>query len=466
MVSLTQNQIAQYLFDYANLNQLMLDNPNLSIYSLFTDNMNSQNRTEDCNETYYNIMLRVYLLFLKMKTYSICEDYNLKGKNNFVNNNNLNLSAIRSSIIKEKKCNKSDKEILQLIRDAFCHSTRGNELYHISLNGKKIEFTLHRPDSITIDLKLDDIMTLTSSIFNTSQTMILMSLEWDNFKGDLKQFLKNIKIGRYYFEKKLDDAVLNHINNDSNNENHTTVISEVKKLKNSTTKQINLTENQIDNIINTVDELIENKIISKEEFNQYRSEILNILISKHLPLPFLKSENYTIDGFINYYLNSISSFSYYDICKIMILLPNKKEKEFSFEKYYDQVFNNIYDNLFFKLYYTNFNERMIHSHMLFIEYIIVNFCNTDGYIKIGKHNILYNKLRNSLVHSRWCIDKDKIVFYDASPTTSEEFNYNWSTSIRFVDLYGYCVNKFEEEKQDSNFNNDKSNKIKTIKFNA
>ena len=71
-----------------------------------------------------------------------------------------------------------------------------------------------------------------------------------------------------------------------------------------------------------------------------------------------------------------------------------------------------------------------------------------------------------MIHFRYCINKYKIVFYDDTLITSEEFNYNWSTSIRFDDLYSYCVNKFEEEKQNSNLNNDKNNKIKTIKFNA
>ena len=98
--------------------------------------------------------------------------------------------------------------------------------------------------------------------------------------------------------------------------------------------------------------------------------------------------------------------------------------------------------------------------MIFIEYIITNYCCKSEYIKIGKRSVLSNKLRNSLIHSRWCIDNDKIRFYDALPNISNELEYNWEVSINFVDLCEYCTEVLKQVKLEK----EEKNKVKTVKI--
>lgn len=463
MISLEHYEIAEYLYNYANLNYLMLSNPNKSVRSLFQDYMDSKNIEIDY-EKYYKAMLNIYVMFLKMKTYSICEDYNLKNKNNFVNNENLDLTNIKNTIIVDGDfSNISDKRLLQLIKDAFCHSNSNNQLYHISPNGRLLEFKLQKPSPITIKLKLNDIISLNNIINDNTQTVQLIGFEWDNRIIDLEEFLSNLKINRYHFTKKMDRELVDSIHEYSENGNYSEAISEAENFDNCVVKELKLTEKDIDEILDTINLLVDNNTITEEEYNDYFCQIINILIGKKFPLPVFKADYYTIDSFMIYYLQSISDFSYNDTYTIISkLLPEKEEKKFNFEKHYERLFDNPHIKLLFRIYYGNFDEKVIYSYMIFIEYIISNYCCDREYIKIGKRSVLANKLRNSLVHARWCIDGNKILFYDALPNIVNELEYNWKVSINFSDLCDYCIDILENQK-----NKEREKKIiKTVKINS
>lgn len=461
MVSLEPHKIAEYLYDYANLNFLMLENPTQSCKSLFENYMNNNNRTEDY-DTYYKVMLNIYVLFIKMKSFCICEDYNLKNKNNFINNDKLKLSAIRKSIVKSTDYSDiSDKKILQLIKDTFCHSSSNNPAYSISPNGKKLEIGIQIPYPITVQLKLNDIISLIGSMNDNAQTAQLIGLEWDNMNGNLKDYLESIKINRYQFTKKIDEGIIELIYQYTENGDHQNVIQTAENQSNCTVKQLELTEKQVNEIITTLNDLINKKIITKEEYQQQFYKIINILINKKFPLPIFKSDYYNIDSYMTYFLQSIGDFSYSDMYNIIAqILPDKEEKEFSFEEHYEKLFKDSYNQLLFKIYYSNHNEKMVYPYMMFIEYIITNYCCKNEYIKIGKHSILSNKLRNSLVHARWYIDDDKIRFYDALPNIANELDYNWEVSINFIDLCEYCTEVLEQIKKEK----EEKQKQKTIKI--
>ena len=110
MNNLKSSEIAKYLYDFANLNFMILESNKQSIKSLFDYYIKNQN-IEEPNE-YFRTMINVYVMFLKMKTFCIIEEYNMKAKNNFVDNDNLNLVNKRNKII-DNDINLSDKKLLQ-----------------------------------------------------------------------------------------------------------------------------------------------------------------------------------------------------------------------------------------------------------------------------------------------------------------------------------------------------------------
>lgn len=461
MVSLEQDKIAQHLLDYANLNYLMLENPTESCKSLFEHYMNSNNRTEDYDK-YYQEMINIYVLFIKMKSYCLCEDYNLKGDNNFIDNNKLQLLDIRKRIIKGNDYKDvSDKKLLQLIKDTFCHSSSDNPYYSISPNGRKVEIRIEKPHPITVQLNLNDIISLTGSMNNNTQTLQLYSMQFDTSLTDLKSYLKSFMINRYHFIKKMDEKIVDDIHDYSENNEHSNAIEMAKQQEQCTVKELELTDEQINHMISTINDLLRKQIITKEEYERYLPEIVSILINERFPLPIFKSFYYNIDSYMAHYLQSISGFSYNDMYKIVAkILPDKEEIEFGFEKHYKQLFKDQYEQLLFKIYYSNHGERLIHPYMMFIEYIITNYCCKTERIKIGKRNVETNKLRNSLVHAKWYIDDGKIRFYDSYTNIANELNYNWNVTLNFHELYNYCVETLEQVKKEK----EETQKQKTIKI--
>lgn len=445
MVSLEQSEIAKCLYDFANLNYLILENHDQKIKYLFDFYMKDE---IDINkEEYFKKIINVYTIFLKLKTFCIAEEYNIK--NNFINNNNLDLQNIRNNITRGNDLNISDKALLKNIRNAFCHSTKQNQMYNMSLNGRFVNFNI---DSSNIKMDINDIINLSNKINDATQTLQFLTLNFDKEYTNIKELLKSIDFNRYYITKKIEFDTINSMVELGNQNKHKEFIDLADDIEDCTKKTFNLTDEQINNILKVINDLIKNNIITKEELKNNLIEIINILIVKQLPIPISKIQQYKVDSFIANYLYKMDLFSYDDIYKIVtILLPNKEVEQFSLEEYYNASFKNEYDELFIKLSSYDFNEKMVYPYMLFIEYVITNFCNSE-YIKIGKRTVLQNKLRNSLVHCRWIIDGEFIKFYDALPIVLNEMEYNFKCKLSFVDLLEYCVSIMEKE---LNVNNEK-----------
>jgi hypothetical protein len=109
-----------------------------------------------------------------------------------------------------------------------------------------------------------------------------------------------------------------------------------------------------------------------------------------------------------------------------------------------------YQELVFKTYYSDETEKIAYPTLLFAEYILSNFKPDDKLIRIGNRTVEYQKLRNSLVHGRWHLERDKVVFYDALPNVENELDYNWQAKLDLTALYNYCFdilkNKLKEDK--------------------
>ena len=437
-ISMEQIDIALYLYDYSVLMFLMLKNDERKPFELFKEYIINSGRKIDKLDEYYTRMLRVVYIFMKMKSFSIAEDYTLKQKNNFVNNDDLDLSFMDSKINGNRNA-LSKKKLLQRIRDGFNHSAEGNELYKISVNGKYIEFSFREPSPIQIKLSIDDISSLTNAIGDVAQTFQHFSFDQPN-GSTLKEYIENLKITRHYFLKKVNPSIIESVLQYEAEEKYSEIDSVVSTINHATEKEITLTEEQVESILTNIDDLINTGIMSLDEFKENLKDIIIVLLGKELPIPIFKLDNYLLDSYFVRMLLPLKDFSYQQMLGIFIqglkgTDPNPVNK-------FKDVFN-VHRQMVFKTYFTSVMEKYAYAYLLFIEYVISNFKPEEDEILISDQVVEYNKLRNSLVHGRWHLEKDKIVFYDALPNVENELDFNWSKKINLFELYKYSAQVLE-----------------------
>lgn len=447
MISISQTSVALYLRDYCVLTTLMLTHTDEQPFELFKKHLISEHRLEDATEEYYQRMLNIAYIFTKMKLFSIAEDYTLKNKNNFINNDDLDLSFLDSKITGDRSAI-SNKKLLQMLRDGFNHSSSDNQLYKISPNCKYIEFSFKRPTPITIKLERTDIANLTFAIGSAARTFQFFSFDQPTVRS-IKDYISNLKITRHYFPKKISLEKMNAVLQLQKDEEHNRAIEIVKSIEHATEREITLTEEQVNRILLNIDDLINQELITPEEFREYLKDFVVILLNKELPIPILKYNHYILDSYFIGLMLPHKVFTYSQMWMIFTKGLEVDDDDNSLAYEYRKNIDK-YQELVFKTYYSDESEKMAYASLLFIEYILSNFKPDDKLIRIGNRTVEYQKLRNSIVHGRWHLERDKVVFYDALPNIENELDYNWQAKLDLTALYNYCSNilknKLKEDK--------------------
>lgn len=445
MTGLSPAKIALYLFDYTILTLKMLTYPDKKPYDLFAQHLMSSNRFDDINEKYYERMLNIAYIFTKMKIFSIAEDYNLKNKNNFINNDDLDLSFLDSCITGNRSAI-SNKKLLQMLRDGFNHTTEDNQLYKISPNCRFIEFTFNQPSPITIKFSIKDISSLTDAIATATQSLQTISFDQPPASTP-KEFYENLEITRHFFPKKIPRETIEQIIELENEGKYEESIALAKSIDREFEKKIKLTDLQVNTIIKRMEEILNSGTMTLEEFKQNHQELSVIMIGKELPIPILKYSYYLLDSYVIGQMLPHKVFTYEDMIRLFIKAISSEE-ETPMTPFKDYLNQN--KGLIFKSYYTNETEKLAYPTLLFVEYVLSNFPPEDEYIKIGNRTVEYKKLRNSLVHGRWHLERDLVVFYDALPDVGKELDFNWTKKLKLSDLHNYCTtilqNKLSPEK--------------------
>ena len=435
MINISQTKVALYLRDYNVLTTLMLSHTDKQPFELFKKHLISEHRLEDATEEYYQRMLNMAYMFTKMKLFSIAEDYTLKNKNNFINNDDLDLSFLNSKITGNRSAI-SNKKLLQMLRDGFNHSSSDNQLYKISPNGKYIEFSFKQPTPITIKLALTDIANLTHAIGGAARTFQLFSFDQPTVRT-IKDYISNLKITRHYFSKKISLNTMNAVLQLQDENEHNQALEIVKSIEHTAEREITLTEEQVNRILLNIDNLLNQELITLEEFKEHLKDFVVILLNKELPIPILKYNHYILDSYFIGLMLPHKVFSYTQMW--MIFTKGLEVDEDNLANEYRKKIDK-YQELVFKTYYSDETEKIAYSSLLFIEYVLSNFKPDDELIRIGHRTVEYRKLRNSLVHGRWHLEREKVVFYDALPNVENELDYNWNVKLDLTELYNYCSN--------------------------
>lgn len=477
MVSLEKIEIAKYLRDYAMLAEKMRYNPDVSMYSVFASNMVESGRYNDCNQLYFDKMLRVYSFYTELKFFSFYEDLQI----DYISENELLFDEIKSSIFinpEDSKCF-SKKQIIKYIRNAFNHSDGNKELYSISVNGKYLAINLEntKPKPFHIKLTIQQLDKITGSLINAGQNLLLSNFKSDetfDIDGkDLFNQLDKIKFKHYYFAKKIDREVLNKA---------TEIMEKNIATEEELKEKLNAIESLFQNEKHTVEyfELMpEQKEKIYEAFKQIRlhykngnfkklgsdyiRHFMHYFLNKTVPLGMYHTTQIRYEEELAMWYVREGNLSYNDVSQkideIYFTYDKKIEQndtnEYSFAEHRYDMMMDIYDDKTLKmelmLMHTDKESRIIYPLMMYLGFILDNLCNQD-IIVIGNKEYPKEKIRNSIVHGRWFIGKNKVIqFYDCPSGNNNDYKFNWHESISSYDLKewgeNYYNNNFESLKR-------------------
>lgn len=435
MDNLTQTEIAKYLYDYSMLIQLTVSNPNKKTKDLFIEYLEYENRTEDANDEYYLKTIRIAYIFTILKAFSIGEDYTMKKNNNFIDGARVSLAFLKSKITNKAL---ADKTLLQSIRNVFNHTKEGNELYKITKDCENITFSFLKPIPTQIQVDLPDFCNLINSIGDIAQTFSYFHFN-EVGANTINEYINKLEIKRTCFLKKIEKKDMEKFFELENEGKHDSAKQFLLSNSDNITKDILLSKKQKILIANYISDALKNKIITEKELNKDIEGIVNIFLRKALPIPALKTDNYQLDS-IMLNIALFTNLSYNELNSVTDEIVSSSNATKTEQDFYRV----------FKTYFNNKNEKTSYASLLYAEYIFNNFVPEEEEILIGDTIISSKKLRNSLVHSRWYINNDKIMFFDAKPRIDIETDYNWTCELKLTDLTNYCssilTKKIEEEK--------------------
>lgn len=473
MVSLEKREIAKYLRDYAMLAEQMRYNPTISMYTLFATNMLASGRYDDCNQLYFDKMLRVYSFYTELKIFSFHEDLQI----DYINESELLFDKIKDAIFVNPEDSKyfSKKQVIKYIRNAFNHSEGEKELYSISVNGRFLAINLQntRPRPFNIKLDIIQLNEIRKCLIDSGRNLLMAHFQFDPsfdiLAKELYSELDKIKYKHYYFNKKITTDTLNKI-------------EEILSIKMSNEEEIYQKANNIDEVIKNeksffklFDLLPEQKEKIYESFklikglykqgkfkalgDDYFRFCMHHMLHKTVPLGMYHTEQITYELiFAMWYVregNMSLDDAKEEIKKVYTTYgesDKKQEGDKSFSEFrYDMMqgtYNDRNEKERLRMIDSDTESQIIYPLMMYLGFVLDNLCAQET-IVIGKKEYNKEKIRNSIVHGRWFIGKDRVIqFYDCPSGNNNDYNFNWHESINAYDLKEWGENYFNNDFDD------------------
>lgn len=471
MIAMPKENMIQYLKDYANVQYIAMQNPNIPIGKIFDKYMIENSRYEDDTREYYDIMRKVYSAYIYFKMFSITEDF-LLNRDDFLSNNDLN--GLEQGCIFYTDANGiTNKKMVQLIRDAFNHNDSSDfDRFKISVNGRyfEIEFKDVRTQkeriknvptkSFKIKFNIDYLVNVNRIINIKRQNELFLSFDipadFDIYAENLDVELDKISFIHYYFEKKLSRETIEQFNRLMN----TNGLSNDELLERS--KEIHLFAKNL-NVPVEYHLTDEQKVKIKSLIERYRkfypdflnddiNAVMYYFLSKVIPIPAFKQmeiENQLLisDG----YLLDVN-LSVNEILKRISCIINDEDKS----KTYDNIDIAIHDELANKskafqvrLYKNVLDGEFMQGFpiIIYIDSVVMHYC-SDEEICINGVNYSKEKIRNSFAHGRWYISANKeLVMFDADPKNVNDYNLEFIGKIDIGDFEEWADNYMEQHKK-------------------
>lgn len=472
MISMSKEKMLSYLFDYACLSNLLMQNRDKTVRELFNNYaLDNEIYSNNYESDYYDVMRRTYIAYNAFRYYSIMEDF-LLNRDDFISNNDLNGLESGFNIIEAPR-DLTNKKIIQYIRNAFNHNGEDAERFKISVNGKNYEINLKDtrsqkeidsgvlPKPVKIKFDINGLMKTINIMSEKRQNTLFLSFDipedFDFYSSNLDEELDKIKFIHYYFQKKLDRPVIEKFDQliDTKNLNEKELLERSDEMNNYAA-QINSP------IVYNLDSIQKEKL--KELILRYRNskqpnivesygEVCGIMfyyLSKVIPVPGFKMidteqqiilcEDFLMDVNITY--NEI-------IGRLTRLLNDEPKPD-----YYDDIDNAIHDYLSSRG--KSFNNKFLLNMLdgsftqltpviTFIDAFITHYYK-ESTIEIDGETYNKESVRNSFVHQRWYIDKDNnICLFDADPRNINDYNLEFVGRINIINFYEWASKQFNNQ---------------------
>lgn len=445
MVAMTKEEMIQYLKDYANIQDLAVKNPDVSIGVLFDKYMQINHRYSDDNREYYDTMRRVYASYIAFKRFSITEDF-LLNRDDFLNNNELDGISEGCKIYTTSPI--TNKKIVQLIRDAFNHNDAISfDRFRMSKNGRFFEIEYKdirtnkereqgvpiKPFRMKFDIKyLNKVMEI---INEKRQNTLFLSFDGhgsiDFYSDSLNSDLGQIKFIHYYFTNKLSSDIINDFNHLGDTKGLS--LEELKERSeqlHSLSSEIgnfvsyDLNEEQIEKLKTVIDIYIKYYPGLLED---HVNSIMYYFLSKVIPVPSFKLETMKKQFLLSLGYFADCNFSINEVSKRILRVFYEQEIPDTYDEEDVLMHNNLLEEK--KIFQLNFYKDMLDGEFLqafpiimYIDSVVTHFCSDDE-ITIDGVTYPKEKLRNSFAHARWFISSNKeLVMYDAHPKNINDYN--------------------------------------------
>lgn len=451
MISMSKEEMINYLRSYSTIVGSSFHHPDRSIGSTFNLYLSSNNIYLDNPEQYYDRMRHVYTSYNFLREFSIIEDF-LLNRDDYLNNNDLN-GLFNDATFYSNINGISNKKIIQFIRNAFNHNDDTDfDRFRMSVNGRFYEIELKdirtqkeidnglpvKPFHMKISVNaLCDII---NYINDKRQNILVISFDipedFDINAENIYDELGKIKLVRYYFNRKVDNATIQSFDLISNQESKTT--SEIDSRSDA---MHNLAKSISDPVLFDLTHEQKEKVASMIEI--YRRELPDLLVQRVeanlyyfllrvVPVPLFKYKEFKNQMLLADSLFIDYNYNLSEVRKKVADLINGTAKVED-DPFYECLTNYSITDLI-NLYKDLLDGEFIQGLpiMTYIDSVITHYCDLE---EITIDGVTYNKekLRNSFVHSRWFFGTNgEVVFYDADPRNINDYNLDYIGKINVV----------------------------------
>lgn len=473
MIAMSKEEMIRYLHDYAKTSSIIASKPNFTSFFSFKEHMLYNGREKEATEEYYKRMIRTYVNYCAMRVFSYDEDYTL-NRDNYIAEQDLE-DLKKDLLVFNSTGNISNKQMLKFIRNSFNHNDDQQfDRFKLSKNARNIEISLkdlRTPKEIeagqekrplNLKFNIEYLSTLINNIIYNSSTIpyfVYKLSKFDISAKDLKKEIKDkVKLEGYLFPNKLTKVQKDNIN---------------KLLEyNPNIKDDDLVKNKTDllNFIDSLGQKYEHKLskVEIEKFysllkynlevrpdlvKEYQIPALSYYLQESVPIPQLKECTLYDQIFLAGSLRGNPSITHHNAVEIV-----KKafcNKNIPVVSEWDRAISNKLKNMekekLFYLLNNMLSQEFLRSipSVMYLDAVVTHYCQDE---KITIDNISYDaeKIRNSLVHGRWIISKDReLVMYDADPKNEKSINLDYVGSIK-IDSFMNWAEDYVDSKSNKN----------------
>lgn len=450
----SKKEIATLLRDYYNLMKDSSDNKNTKFFTLFYKEMEEQNRINDTSLKYYSKMVEIFALQLTRKYMTLLYDNMYK----YLNDNKISNIFIPDTIFVNKEDRKrfSNKQIIKYIRNALNHNDKSDLYKIVEIEGSdkpviEIKSLETKPIPFHVIISANELAKIANSI-RCSGAILACTIQSNEVATPDDEFLDSVYLQIFYPERKLNDQEYQALHNHFSSGKETRGYEHRLAIKGLVHKDFHLNKLQ--------------RRMLKEELKDLApkgpQEVYSVayIFKKYFPLSVVKERQLFINLAFMEHVRADSScansLSYEAYERYNSKNVKKGEPLWQYINKYgidERLLQEAQD----------INSIMALSHSIYYGYLFDTVV-TDDELEIDGEISKRARIRNSFVHMRWHIRKDKgYQLYDWGDRADCEFNPDsktyWTEKLTYDKVDRLAEKYFQETVGEVSINIDPSVEI-------